>query len=138
MIYRCTDPYHRYWPKYGGVGVRVCAPWLDFVVFRRDMGRRPDGCVLARHDRAGDFTPDNCYWELRETTARRARSSTTLSYKGETLLLSEWSRRTGLPAQRIRMRIEALGWPVGQALGLEPMIPTSDRCDDALAASSGG
>lgn len=136
MVYRCTDPYHRYWPKYGGLGVRVCEPWLNFETFRRDMGRRPDGCVLARHDRHGDFTPDNCYWEPRGTTARRGRSSTTVSYKGETLLLSEWSERTGLPIGRIRKRMLALGWPAGQALGLEPRTSNA-RCDENVTASGG-
>lgn len=129
MIYRCTDPYHRHWPKYGGAGVRVCKAWMDFGAFRRDMGRRREGCVLARHDRNGDFTPENCYWESRSASARRGRSSTVLSYNGETLLLSEWSERTGLPPQRIRMRMIALGWSVGEALGLEPRTPhrVSDR-----------
>jgi hypothetical protein len=70
MVYRCTDPYHRCYPKYGGAGVRVHEPWLEYTAFRRDMGSRPDGYVLARRDRNGDFTPDNCYWESRSRTRR--------------------------------------------------------------------
>lgn len=132
MIYRCTDPYHRHWPRYGGLGIRIHEPWLDFSQFRRDMGRRPEGCVLGRHDRTGDYTPENCYWEPR---GRRRRSSN-LSYKGETLPLSEWSARTGLPVQRIRMRMVALGWSVGEALGLEPRA-SSGRESGRAAAHTG-
>lgn len=120
MIARCLDPYHTRWPKYGGAGVQVFEAWHSFDGFRRDMGRRPEGHVLSRRDKGGDYTPDNCYWERREEAARRYRSSTTLTYQGETLLIAEWSRRLGLPTERIRRRFVAYGWSVGEALGLEP------------------
>lgn len=131
MVYRCTDPYHRHWPRYGGLGIRIHERWLDFGEFRRDMGRRPEGCVLGRHDRTGDYTPENCYWAPR-LKARDGRSSR-LSYNGETLLLSEWSKRTGLSVQRIRMRMVALGWSVGEALGFVPRSPANRGADRGAA-----
>lgn len=118
MISCCTDPYHCRWAKYGGAGIQVYEPWKEFEVFRLDMGHRPEGCVLARRDQLGNYTPTNCHWE-RRADAARYQSSTTLTYRGETLLLAEWSRRTGMPVLRIRGRM-VLGWSAGEALGLEP------------------
>jgi len=132
MVYRCTDPYHRCYPKYGGAGVRVHEPWLEYTAFRRDMGSRPDGYVLARRDRKGDFTPDNCYWESRSRTRRLQASSIKLTYQGETRLLSDWAERTGISGQKIRMRL-VIGWPVGQALGLEPRRPAALQAAGARA-----
>ncbi|GAA1203230.1 hypothetical protein GCM10009608_44090 [Pseudonocardia alaniniphila] len=47
----------------------VCDRWLDsFANFVQDMGGydgRPPGTVLARIDRTGPFSPDNCYWKER-------------------------------------------------------------------------
>lgn len=127
MIARCVDPYNRRWPSYGGAGVRVCDRWRSFEAFRQDMGRRPEGCVLARRDTTGDFTPQNCFWERREEAARRYQSTTTVTYRGETLLLAEWARRTGLRAATIRNRLLILGWTVGQALGMEPRAGAPHR-----------
>lgn len=127
MITRCVDPCNRRWPKYGGAGVSVCARWRSFDVFRQDMGRRPEGHVLARRDKTGDYTPENCFWERREEASRRFRSSLTVTYRGETLLLAEWARRTGLEKKTIRSRIVVLGWTVGQALGLEPRASGGPR-----------
>lgn len=123
MVAHCVDPYNRRWPRYGGAGVKVCDRWRSYETFLRDMGRRPDGCVLARRNTAGDFTPENCFWESRRESARRHQSRTRITYGGETLLLSEWAQRTGIRAETIRNRLAVLGWPPGQALGLEPRTP---------------
>jgi hypothetical protein len=120
MVARCGDPYNRRWSRYGGAGINVCERWRTFDVFRRDMGPRPNGHVLARRDRTGGYTPENCFWEPREESARRCRSTMTVTYMGETLLLAEWARRTGLRKRTIRSRILILRWSVGQALGFEP------------------
>jgi len=67
----CTDPDDERYPRYGGRGVVVCDHWLDsFANFVQDMGgygTRPRGTVLARIDKTGPFSPDNCYWKKRDT-----------------------------------------------------------------------
>lgn len=120
MIAPCVDPYNCRWPRYGGAGVKVCERWRSFEAFHQDMGRRPEGYVLARRNTSGDFTPENCFWEQRGESARRYLSTTTATYRGETLPLAEWARRTGLRAGTIRSRLLILGWTVGEALGMEP------------------
>jgi len=63
--YRKIDPHY---PVLGGQGIDVCGNWrYDFKAFLEDMGFPPydhgDGGVrLERRDKAGDFTPENCYW----------------------------------------------------------------------------
>jgi hypothetical protein len=84
------------------------------------MGPRPEGCILARRDSKADFTPDNCYWEKLGRASRRYKAENRISYNGESLFLTEWAERTGLPVSRIWMRLNTLGWTTGQALGLEP------------------
>ncbi len=63
----CYDPRHEKYPKYGGRGVVVCERWMDsFANFVQDMigyDKLPRGTVLARHDRSGPFSPENCYWK---------------------------------------------------------------------------
>lgn len=51
-----------------------------------------------------------------------------ISYKGETMTIAEWSRRTGTKANDIGNRLR-YGWTVGQALGLEPprRLPDSPK-----------
>ena len=63
-------------PKYadcGARGIAVCAAWQsDFEAFLDAMGERPDGTILGRIDRAGDFEPVNCRWVAARSRARRA------------------------------------------------------------------
>jgi hypothetical protein len=120
MMWRCLDPHNRRFPRIGGAGIKICERWKNFELFRADMGRRPAGHVLSRRDLEADFTPENCLWERRQEAARRYRTTFKISYKGETLGIAEWARRTGLPERRIRRRLKGLGWSAGQALGLEP------------------
>lgn len=98
----------------------MCDAWLDYAAFQRDMGPRPEGHVLAREDLDGDYTPANCHWLPCPEARRLAKLRMRLTYNGETLPISEWAHRTGLPESRIRARLSAYRWPVGQALGLEP------------------
>lgn len=120
MLDQCLDPYNVRWARYGGRGIQVCDAWLEYHAFRRDMGTRPPGHVLARKDLDGDYTPANCHWLPCGEARRLVKVKTRLTYNGETLPIAAWAERTGLPAGRIRMRLSAYRWPVGQALGMEP------------------
>lgn len=54
-------------------GAAVDARWQDFECFFMDLGERPHGTVLSRHDLSGPFTPVNCFWEDRRAQIERVR-----------------------------------------------------------------
>jgi phage/plasmid primase-like uncharacterized protein len=59
--------------------------------------------------------------ETFKNTARQGgRREPLLSYEGRTQTLSAWAVGSGLPRDKVWQRIGRLGWPVAQALGLEP------------------
>lgn len=69
MISRCQNAKSKIWKNYGGRGIKVCERWQrkqkntqGFWNFVADMGPRPDGYAIGRHDINGDYSPGNCFW----------------------------------------------------------------------------
>jgi Recombination endonuclease VII len=64
VIQRCTNPKQRDYPWYGARGITVCDRWMNsFDDFLADMGVKPEGMILSRNDRKGNFEPGNCFWQ---------------------------------------------------------------------------
>lgn len=63
MIQRCTNLNNSAYENYGGRGITVCPEWLhSFVVFFKDMGKRPKGLTLERKDNDLGYFKENCSW----------------------------------------------------------------------------
>ena len=60
---------------YKDAGVTVCAEWLDFTNFLRDMGERPEGTTLDRINPFGNYEPSNCRWADAKTQRNNRRDS---------------------------------------------------------------
>ena len=75
MIQRCTNSNHRYYPAYGGRGIKVCQEWLDsFTNFYADMGDRPDKRhTLDRIKVNKGYYKENCRWASLEVQASNKR-----------------------------------------------------------------
>ena len=75
MKRRCYNPKDKDFHKYGGVGIKVCARWLDYTTFVADMGEPQGDETLDRIDPYGDYTPENCRWASLPVQARNQRLS---------------------------------------------------------------
>jgi hypothetical protein len=105
MIARCTNPNHRSYDSYGGRGIVVCSRWFDFSNFLADMGEKPESKTIDRIDNNGNYEPSNCHWVSAKKQARNKRSSHSITYKGETKTIAEWSEILDIPPSTISWRL---------------------------------
>ena len=105
MISRCTDPNAVGYREYGGRDIRVCKRWLIFENFIADMSSRPsEEHSLDRRENDKGYEPGNCRWATREEQANNRSDNLRITYRGETLTATEWSRRMNLPRHTIYNR----------------------------------
>lgn len=80
MKSRCSNPNHISYPRYGGLGVRVCQEWAEsYPAFLEHVGPRPSSAYsIDRIDPKGDYCPGNVRWST-VTQQNRNRKSTRLT-----------------------------------------------------------
>lgn len=81
------------------------APWDDFPTFIEDMGAKPPGMMLLRHDKEQPHGPKNSFWG---TVAQRNRAlprSKTYLYKGHEYTLLELAERTKVHPSTLSARL---------------------------------
>ena len=124
MLQRCNNPKSPVYEYYGGRGIKVCRRWHDYSAFLQDMGNAPLGLTLERKINSGHYCKRNCCWATRKVQANNRRDypqnrkrtpRRTLTFKGETLGMSEWARRLGIYPSTLTMRLQH-GWSVQRAL----------------------
>jgi len=123
MLKRCRS---RKYPYHGGRGITVCTRWQAFENFFADMGACPAGLTLDRIDGNGHYEPGNCRWATWSQQSRNQRWRTPLTVGDETLLLSEWGERIGVPVSTLWARIYAYGWDTQRAV-TTPTLTTWSR-----------
>ena len=63
MRSRCNNTNDRAYQYYGGIGVRVCPEWDDFLKFLSHIGTKPSpDLTLDRIDPHGNYEPGNVRW----------------------------------------------------------------------------
>jgi hypothetical protein len=68
------------------------------------MGPRPSpDSLLARHDKSGDFTPNNCFWGTRRN--RNSKRFREITYNGKTQCLAAWAEELGISREAMRYRV---------------------------------
>lgn len=125
MRLRCQNPANQAYANYGGRGIIVCERWRESVSnFIADMGPKPTPKhEIDRINNDGNYEPGNCRWVTRTENDRNRRSNRWLTFRGETLTLTEWAQRFGIRNDTLTHRIE-IGWDVERAL-TTPVRPKS-------------
>lgn len=104
---RCFNVKDKYYPRYGGRGIKICDRWLTFSNFAEDMGERPPGTTIDRINNDGDYEPGNCRWATIQEQCLNRSTNHKLTINGETYCLIEWSRRTGISPEVLKTRKKA-------------------------------
>ena len=112
---RCENPSNASYPKYGGVGIKVCERWQKFENFLADMGEPPDGMSIDRIDNDKGYEPGNCRWATRTTQARNRRNVRMITIGNETKSLPDWADAKGRCRRLIYARIRN-GWSYEDAV----------------------
>ena len=119
MIQRCTNKKHRNYSSYGGRGITVCADWMDFENFYRDMGDRPNGMSLERKDNNGNYCKENCCWTTQKEQSNNTRTNVKITFNGETKTISQWAEATGIKRGTLNNRLFRGNWPLDKAFNPE-------------------
>jgi hypothetical protein len=132
MRRRCTDSRNRAFKRYGGRGIYVCERWADFANFYADMGARPSADhQLDRIDNDGPYAPNNCRWVLRTENCRNRSTTHLITIGGTTASIERWSELSGVPAWKIRQRINEFGFSPELAIRQEDFRHRDSRRAEA-------
>ena len=109
MLWRCTDPSHEAYGRYGGRGITVCEEWRTFGPFRLwalQSGYAND-LTIDRIDNDKGYSPSNCRWATPKAQALNRRFNVRLTAFGETRLLVDWAAdpRCVVTAAQLRKRL---------------------------------
>jgi hypothetical protein len=92
---RCNNPANRWFKNYGGRGIKVCARWDNFELFRDDMGPRQPRMMIERINNNGDYTPDNCRWATNLEQSRNKRTNVWINIGERSMILGDWTKLIG-------------------------------------------
>lgn len=121
MRNRCENQKHQAYSWYGGRGIKICNEWGIYEIFERwalSSGYLPT-LTIDRINVNGDYTPDNCRWVTRQEQAYNRRDNRRLTFKGESLTITEWAKRLGCSPTCLYYRLDA-GWPTEEILTVPP------------------
>ncbi len=114
---RCYNPNNSHYEDYGGRGISVCERWLkSFTNFLEDMGERPPNKTsIGRLNNDGNYESGNCRWEDDKQQARNKSSNRLITFKNETLCLSEMAEKYQFSYDVVRKRLNR-GWSTEEAI----------------------
>jgi len=129
---RCQSKNNVSYHLYGGRGIKFCERWNTFQNYFDDMGSRPKGMTLGRHDEDDDFTPENCLWvpktrkvPMRQQATKkpkphtaeiRAFRSLPIKIWEETRTLAEWCERAKVSVGSVIEKVKDHGLDYPEAI----------------------
>jgi len=131
MKQRCRNPKDKNYLNYGGRGIMLAECWNRYEQFIADVGRRPGpNYSLERNNVNGNYEPSNCRWATTWEQSRNRRDNRFVTYKNETMCVTDWSERTGISVATISDRLDR-GWDIEKALTQcvpsHLLLPPKDR-----------
>ena len=111
MKQRCYNQRAQHFFNYGGRGIKIFPEWIDnplsFISYVLEtLGERPHRYSLDRIDNDGNYEPGNLRWADQSTQMINSRHSRKLTAFGETLCLSQWSKRFNLGRNTLYGRLK--------------------------------
>jgi hypothetical protein len=104
---RCFCKTDKKYPIYGGRGITMCYRWKNsYEAFLEDMGRRPSNkSSIDRIDVNGNYEPENCRWADNIEQSNNKRTNVVLSYREETMTLSQWAKVLSVNYKKLHKEI---------------------------------
>ncbi len=104
--YRCNNPDHKHYARYGGRGITMHKAWVDdFFEFEKAVGLPPStNHSLDRIDNNKGYEPGNVQWATRRMQANNRSDSLRITYANKTLTLKEWADLLELPYMTLYAR----------------------------------
>lgn len=124
MLRRCLNPSCKDYKNYGGRGISVYKKWMNIKTFFQwaiKSGYKDD-LTIERIDVNKGYCPSNCGWVRNEVQAHNTRKVKTITYMGETNVLSYFAGKYGISVYTLIGRYNR-GWNVDRMFSL----PVSGR-----------
>ena len=130
MKKRCYNSNCKSYKDYGNRGITVCEEWLNTekVEHNKNMTRGfsafkewalsngyEDNLTLDRINNNKGYSPDNCRWATVKVQDNNKRNNHYITYRNQTKTLKQWSEELGFNFDKIKARLNVLGWPVEKA-----------------------
>lgn len=108
VVSRTTDPRNKDYLRYGGAGRDLCADWLHFENFYRDMhAGYADDLTIDRIDNSKGYSPGNCRWVPNIIQQANKNSNRVVRFRGQDMHLAEFCREAGVSRGAITPRLNA-------------------------------
>ena len=115
---RCINQNDSHFERYGKRGITVCEEWKnDFKTFYdwAINNGYSDKLTIDRIDNNGNYEPSICRWVTVKEQNQNKRNVILITYDGQTLSCSEWSKLLGLGKDTVRQRYHK-GWTAKECL----------------------
>lgn len=125
MKARCYNSKTSNFYLYGGRGIKISDRWLKFENFKDDMYKSylehieqfgKNNTSIDRIDNNGNYELNNCKWTTNKEQGRNKRNNHLLTFKGETLPLSQWAEKINISSKVLRTRILRDKWSTERAI----------------------
>lgn len=129
ILGRCNDINNISYHRYGDRGIKNL--WKSFEEFKNDMyesylehvkefGEKQT--TIDRINNDGHYYKSNCRWATQKEQQRNRRNNHLLTFQGQTMCMSAWAEKIGIPMPVLHLRIVRRNWSVEKSLTTPLMV----------------